>query len=143
MNEITELRTGALFSSNPEIMTPIDFEIKDEKGGYSSINFKSCPVFRKQGVPETTKISGMNIPLSTEETGSIRIYIKDADGTLIIFEDEGVSITPYAGIIDHISTSITPTTVSALSYFTFEIKPQHSIIGAEQPEIKITFPEEF
>lgn len=34
VSEITELRTGALFSANPERLTPMDFVIKEEKDNY-------------------------------------------------------------------------------------------------------------
>lgn len=85
----------------------------------------------------------MFIPLTTEQTLSIKIYITDAEGELIIYEDKGIQLTPFSGKIDLLSTTFTPTTVSALSYFTFKLRPQHHIYLNEQPKIKIMLPDEF
>lgn len=147
-SEITEIRTGSMFSLSPETFTPdnIDplkkFTVKSEDKDYKSLNFESCPVFRRQGVPETTRIRGLKQPLTIQETSSLKIVIKDREGEPVVFVDQGVTFVPLEGSISLATASHTPTTVSALSYFTFQIKPEHSLFSEENPVVKVAFPNE-
>lgn len=50
---------------------------------------------------------------------------------------------PTAGTLEHISTEHSPTTVSALSFFTFEIKLAHSLLESQGPVVKVMFPRQF
>lgn len=80
---IQEVRTGSLFSKTSVAYTPSNtdpgrrFTLKEEEGGYKSLTFQSCPEFRREGVPESTRITGLRQPLTAEETKSIKVYVRD------------------------------------------------------------------
>lgn len=122
---IREVRTGSLFSKISVAYTSDNsdpgkrFTLKEEEGGYKSVTFTSCPEFRREGVPESTRITGLRQPLTVEETKSIKVYVRDDQGQIVVFADSGVTVLPTAGTLEHVSTVHSPTTVSALSFFTF------------------------
>lgn len=113
-----------------------------EEGKYKSVTFSSCPEFRRGGVPESTRITGLKQPHTNEETKSIKVYIRDELDHVIVQKEESLTFFANFGTIEHVETSHSPTTVSALSYFTFEIKPAHSLIETEDPMVKVIFPKE-
>lgn len=107
---------------------------KDSKTGltinYKSITFTSCATFRPQDRPESTRIHGLKQPRSTKPTSSIRVYIKDSagpNGNIIAYMDSGATFTPTAGPLTVVAATLAPTTVSALTSFTWSIRPAHGL----------------
>jgi hypothetical protein len=147
---IESVRTGSLFSLTSETFYSATsgrsskvFTLKDEADGYRSVTFATCPGFRSQEAPETSLIVGLRLPTSTQESKSVKVFIYDSTGTLVTFADHGLTFAATSGSLEIVSAIHSPTVVSSLSYFSWSIKPSHSLSQTDNPVVKIQFPPEF
>lgn len=74
------------------------FVVKSElNGAYKSVTFRTCTTYRTQDYSETSRIDGMKQPRSTEETSSIKIYIRDQDHHINVAAESGITFKPFVG----------------------------------------------
>ena len=107
------------------------------------MTFLSCEDFRDKDKPETSRIEGLNQPRSTKPTTSLKVRIADELGDDIAYLDEGILFEPSPGDLSVVSATFEPSEVSALTTFSWTVRPSHDLFAADTPSLTIEFPADF
>ena len=80
-------------------------------------------------------------PNYEKPTDSVKISIDTEDGLPIAYIQQGVTFTPFRGVVS-VSTDAAHKTVQELTDVMFEIVPEHAIYMSDNPQIDVEFPDE-
>lgn len=80
-------------------------------------------------------------PNYEKATDSVKINIDTEDGRSIAYIQQGVTFTPFRGVVK-VSTDAAHKTVQELTDVMFEIIPEHAIYSSDSPQIDVEFPAE-